>query len=108
MTDRHASSPGVSERRAIVLERPENIDKLILDGTEYSMIYLEALKVSKNPLPGQYRDLLQMRLDRTRFVVSGDIDVGDGSFCSFGDDPLFDECYIGHDRIFSQQGAGSK
>jgi len=92
---------------AIVLERPESIGKLTLDGTEYSMIYLEALgPVEKSVTLSDIEISSKCDWTEPEFVVSGDIDVGDGSFMPFGDTiSLFDECYIGHDRIFSQQGA---
>jgi len=92
---------------SIVLGKAEGMAKVTLDGTEYSLIYLEALKPVSHSITLKKIEL-SSKCDKTEpeFVVANDIDVDVDAFMPFGETiSMFSECYIGHDRIFSQQGA---
>lgn len=92
---------------AVVLSKAGENKRVQLDGFEYSMIYLEALSPVLEAVT-----LSSLRLssscEKTTpvFVVCNDVDTEPAAFMPFGETvSLFDECYVGHDQIFSQQGA---
>ena len=92
---------------AVVLSKSGTAGKLPLGGEEYSMICAEALGPIREAV-----DLGQLEISSScaetdpEFVLGGAEELDAAEFLPFGETvSVFDECYIGHDRIFSQRGA---
>ncbi len=91
----------------IVLTQREKSEPVRLDGEDLFGICLESLEPVKEPLV-----LSDLRIcaicDETapEFVLHNSDELEIPRFLPFGESAsLFDECYIGHDRLFAQQGA---
>jgi len=92
---------------AVILKKSGENKKIQIDNAEYSMIYLKAL----TPVLEEV-SLSELRISSVcgktapAFVVSNAEEMESASFMPFGESvSIFDECYIGHDEIFRQQGA---
>ena len=97
-----------AEDGVLLLERGEEAQgELNLDGESYGLICAEALGPVDRAV-----ELSALQLASAcgevppSFVSHNGQDLDGARFMPFGDTAsLFDECYIGHDRIFCQQGA---
>lgn len=99
---------GVEARNGtVVLEKSGDSGKLRLDGGAYSMLCLEAIGPARNTVDlSELSVCSSCRETEPEFVLGGTEELPTGDFMPFGETvSVFDECYIGHDRIFSQQGA---
>ena len=97
------------ERKAagVALRREGESIPLTLDGEEYQMVCLQPVHS-----PSQTISVDRVKLAsscgpvRPDFVTHNDRELDPESFQPFGSTAsLFDECYIGHQKIFSQAGA---
>ncbi|MCI8478897.1 MAG: hypothetical protein HFE97_11310 [Oscillospiraceae bacterium] len=100
--DRVALQEGI-----LTLDKAGESEPLSLDGVPYDLICVESLEPVSEPL-----SLAKIGLASTcegaepSFLCHNDQDLEAGRFLPFGDTAsLFDDCYLGHDRIFSQRGA---
>lgn len=91
----------------LVLGKAEGSQPLNFDGASYDLICVEALSPVAEPVTLSRIELASSCQDAPpAFLCHNDQDLEPGRFLPFGDTAsLFDECYIGHDRIFSQRGA---
>ena len=91
----------------LVLDKDEGSEPLDMDGAAYDLICVEALEPVSEPLTlSQIRMASSCQDASPTFLCHNDQDLEPGRFLPFGETAsLFDECYIGHDRIFSQRGA---
>ena len=94
----------------IVLTQKEKSEQLTLDGSEFFALSVEALEPVGEPLILSDLRVCAVCDDaHPDFVLHNSDELEIPRFMPFGDTAaLFDECYIGHDRIFSQQGATVK
>jgi hypothetical protein len=92
---------------AVALEKSGENARLELDGQKLSLICAEAVTPPKEAV--SVRDLrVSSACDPCppAFVTHNDQDMELSQFLPFGDTAnVFDECYIGHSHIFSQQSA---
>ena len=96
------------EDGALVLDKSEEgSEPLNFDGAAYDLICVEALSPVAEPVTLSQIQLASSCQDAPpAFLCHNDQDLEPDRFLPFGDTAsLFDECYIGHDRIFSQRGA---
>ncbi|MPM31640.1 hypothetical protein SDC9_78196 [bioreactor metagenome] len=97
--DRVSASGG-----CLVLGKAGENGKVRLEDGEYSLVYLEALAPVTEPVNlGELSVSSRCGETPADFVVCSDADADPAAFLPFGETvSVFDECYIGHDRIFSQ------
>lgn len=92
---------------SVVLQKSEKTGKVSIEDEAYSLICVERRGVVEGP-----EDLQEIRLSSAcsqtapNYVSHNDAELEPEYFLPFGDTAsIFDECYIGHDQVFSQQGA---
>lgn len=85
----------------------EELGKVRLDGVPYGVVCLERVDSTVHTV-----ELSDLRVASScdsglpTFLCHNDSDLPMDSFLPFGESAsVFDECYIGHDQMFSQQGA---
>lgn len=93
---------------SVVLEKGGDNRHLLIDGTEYAVLCVETVG-----MPPHTVDLRSIEVSSScaptapDCVIHNDEQLDSRSCLPFGATAsIFDECYIGHDRIFRQQGAG--
>lgn len=91
----------------LVLEQDEKSEPLSIDGEDYFVLCIERLTPADSDV-----SLSDIRISsicgesEPDFVMHGSDELDIHSFKPFGDTAtLYDECYIGADRLFSQRGA---
>ncbi|MEG1682303.1 MAG: hypothetical protein RR295_00640 [Oscillospiraceae bacterium] len=95
------------EGDAVLLTQSEKSIPVTLDGTEFCALCIEALKPIAQPVILRDLRLSAVYPDTPpEFVLHNNEELSAAEFLPFGDSAsLFDECFIGHDRLFAQQGA---
>lgn len=99
---------GVSARAGdLVLTHGGESGALNVEGQPCGLICAEALTPVEEPVTLSWLRLASACGDTApTFLCHNDSDLEPGRFLPFGDTAsLFDECYLGHDAIFAQQGA---
>ena len=91
----------------LLLSRAETSEPVLLDGVAYHLLCLEALEPVTAPLSvGDVRVASSCEAAAPACIVHSGEELPAEEFLPFGTSvSLFDECYIGDDRIFSQQDA---
>ncbi|MEG1108912.1 MAG: hypothetical protein RSE97_08650, partial [Oscillospiraceae bacterium] len=96
------------EGDCVVLSQNKKSTSVKLDNTDFFAVCVEALKpVSESVILSDIRISSVCADSPPEFVLHNneELDIS-GEFFPFGDTAsLFDECFIGHDRLFAQQGA---
>ena len=89
------------------LERDGESRTVLLDGEDYHLICLQQLQCGVGSVELTKLEVSSACTDaQPDFVSHNDQELDPRQFLPFGESAsLFDECYIGQDRIFSQEGA---
>ncbi len=96
-----------AEEGILHLSRTQEADRVSLLGKQYALVCVQALEPVTQLVQAD-TIVVASRCDElpAQFVSSNGQDLSPARFMPFGDSvSLFDECYIGHDEVFAQQGA---